>query len=425
MSEGHQLLRKRLTALVYRDVAIAHGLGLLIALLPMIYFVQVWPPSAIRAAIRALETWPRIGLLVVLHFAYLLATHGLVHRLLGSARLAWWRQLPLTNGWWRALHCRHLLLLDAPWLLAAAYGLWPLIGEDRVAAAFAWLFGYAGLTFTAQVALVAGRPWRLALGLGSAVAFLPVLWGGPWVAVLVGAPALAWAVRRLGEPMPEPQHFGHGRWHRGGATIALIRLAARAVMRRNAIALVWGLSLQLSIVVIVAFALARAGARAEALARGLAVVAAAIGAAVLPRAMVLLDDDRAWIESWGVAPSIELRAQLGLAALGGAPALILGTSLTHAHGWQWLLDGGVAIGWAAILATASNAAAEIRRELRKPKIARTLVRITLGVALVSLSGSVLVLIPWALVELVRLPKLHGRAQRTRQRFDVLDIDDHG
>src|SRR5690606_2054947 len=145
MRDGSRLVRERLTGLVYRDAAAAYWAGLAIVLMPMIYLLQAWPPPAIRAAIRELERWPQIELLVAVYAGYLFATHGLVRVLLASTRLAWWRQLPLSTNWWRLLHLRHLLLLDALYLLVVGYGLEPLIGRGETPAALAWWIGVGGL----------------------------------------------------------------------------------------------------------------------------------------------------------------------------------------------------------------------------------------------------------------------------------------
>lgn len=431
---GRRALRRRLTALVYRDAARAYGVGLMLAMLPAVYLYREWPPWAIRDALRGLDVETRAATLAIATMVYGLVTRSPVRMLLASERLRWWWTLPLSGAWWRALHLRHLLLLDGPWLLAIGYGVMPQGSGDSWATAIASGLSLMALTLAGQVALAAvldRGAWMTIAGVGAwGLVVAAFVWLPPVAAVVVGASALVIAVRRLGRPMPEA--LARRRGAAGGhPVVALARLGALAVRRRESVALAWGTGVQLIAVGLVALATARVGAvetsAALALQRGIAIVCATVGTVVCLRAVRLLDEDRPLLDSWGIAPRHERRARLLLAAAGVLPAAIVGTPLLFAlgpTGRGWLLQLGIATAWAAVGTVTASFAAEARRELRRPVLPRTLLRMGTALVLVGVAGSLLVLLPWALLDALRLPSAQGGADRARLRFETPLQDDH-
>ncbi len=427
-------LRRRLTALVYRDAARAYGVGMAGVILPLVYLFREWPPWEIRAALHDLAPLRRAELLALAHALYGLASLPLVRVLLASERLRWWWTLPLPATWWRALHLRHLLLLNGPWLLAIGYGLVPLVGREGMAEAITSGVAFVAVTLAGQVVLAA----VIDRGIGAAAIVL-----AGWAATVVlavmspgavgaalGGLLLLGVIRRLGTPLPEPRARMRG--HSGGHPIlALARLGWLAVRRRDAVPIAWGLAVELLAVGLAGLGLVHVGAEepgvAASMLRGIAVASAALGAGLVLRAIRAVDGDRPLLDTWGLQARDERRAHLLLAALGGLPAAIGGSLVLPwlaVVGRLWPLEAGLAVAWAAIGTTRFAYLEAARRRLDEPRSVRLLLRGALGALLAVTAETGLALVPWALYEAWRLPAAQRQAHRTRQRFETAQRDDH-
>ncbi len=433
-THGRAVLRRRLFGLVYRDAARAYGAGLGLVLLPMVYLLREWPPWVIRDALRELPAPERALTLASAHALYGLVTMPVVRQLLASERLRFWWTLPLSARWWRGVHLRHLGFLDAPWLIAIAYGALPLHASHGAAVALMSGLAFAMLTLAGQIALVSiadrGVLWLAASGSAWALAVaLAVLWPAP-LAALLGAAAVVPAVRRLGRPMPEISAVVRGRAG-GPPVLALIRLGWLAARRRDSIVLAWGVAVQLGAVGLAALAITHVGltepSAAAALRRGLAVVAATVGTALVLRSARVLHGDRPTLDTWGITPAQERWARLGLAAAGVVPALVVGSVVLPGLGpvgRAWTLDLLVATGWAAVTTVRLGFALEARRRMHEPRLLRHLPRMGLALILTGLVGTPWVLLPWAAIAALRLPATQRAAERARRRFETAHRDDH-
>lgn len=427
-------LRRRLGVLVLRDASRAYGVGVALAVLPLAYLVREWPPWAIRDALHGLPAGERAGVLAAAHAVYGLATAPLCRQLLASERLRWWWTLPLPAAWWQGLHLRHLVLLDAPWLLAIGYGVTGLVAREGVSSAITSGLAFAALTLAGQIALasVADRSlvWAGAVLLAWAVAVaVAVVVAGPLTLVL-GALVLAPAAWRLRRPFPEPRAQGRGRAG-GPPVLALARVGWLAVRRRDGVAVTWGVLVQLGAVALVGLAAVHVGASEPAAVRallcGAAVVCATIGAALVLRSVRLVHGDRPLMDTWGIEPRHERRARLLLAGLGVLPALLVGSVALpwlHPVGRAWPLELGMALGWAALDAVQLVFALEASRRLHEPRLPRHLLRLGAALVLVGAAGTTAVLLPWAALAAVRMSTAQRRADAARQRFETAERDDH-
>ncbi len=427
-------LRRRLGILVYRDAARAYGVGVGLVAMPLVYLFREWPPWAIRDALRELPALERAGLIAVAHAVYGLATAPLARQLLASERLRWWWTLPLGAAWWRRLHLRHLVLLDAPWLAAIAYGVAPLAARDGIASACCAGLGFAGLTLAGQIALVSladrNLAWVGAAVLGWAVLAAAAVLAPGLVALLLGSLALGPAAWRLGRPLPETGARARG-LAGGPPVLALARVGWLAVRRRDAVALGWGLAVQLAATALAALALIHVGssepATVRALMRGLAVVCATVGTALALRSARILHGDRPLMDTWGIEPQHERRARMLLAALGVAPALVVGAPLLawlDPLGSAWPLELAVTTAWAAVGTVRASYAREAARTLHTSRLPRHLLWMGAALVLVSAAGTTLVLLPWAAFEAWRLPAQQQRADAARRRYESAQRDDH-
>lgn len=427
-------LRRRLGVLVLRDAARAQGVGVGLTVLPLVYLFREWPPWAIRDALHGLPAVERAGVMAAAHAVVGLATAPLVRQLLASERLRWWWTLPLSAGWWRALHLRHLVLLDAPWLAAIAYGVLPLAAREGVLAALTSGVAFGALTVAGQVALVSMADRSLAWRGGGLAAWalavaIAVLVPGPLALGLAALPLVA-ATWRLGRPMPEARAGARGSAG-GHPVLALARLGWLATRRRGGVAVAWGVTVQLLMVMLAGLALAHVGATepatAHALLRGLAVVGATVGTALVLRAVRVVHEDRPLMDTWGIEPRHERRARLGLAAGGVLPALLAGTLLLpsiHPLGLAWPLELALATTWAAVGTTRLTYELEARRRLHEPRLPRHLVWMGLALVLVGAASTTLVLLPWAVLDAWRLPRVQQLADAARRRFETAHRDDH-
>lgn len=427
-------LRRQLSRLVVRDAVNAYWGGAVLVLLPLVYLWREWPPWAIRDALVQLPVTERAVVMAALHVVYARVTAPVVRRLLASERLRWWWTLPLSAGWWRALHVRHLVLLDAPWLLAIAYGVAPRFARGEPLEALACGGIFMALTLAGQVALVASGDRRGVVAVtwlgayAGAVALavaVPLVLGGAVAAVSLGL-----AVQRLGRPLPEVRARLRG-LAGGHPVVALARLGWLAASRRDRMVVGWGIGLQLAAVALVALGHAHVGAveveAMDALRRGLAVVCAVVGTAVVLRAVRIVDGDRVWLDSVGIEPRHERRAWLLLAATGVLPAAAAGLVVLawrDAAAHAWLMDLGLATGWAALGIVTLGFGLEAGRRLHEPRMPRLLVRMGLAVLLVVGFETVGALLPWAVLDAVRLRGLQRRAERARLRFETARRDDH-
>jgi hypothetical protein len=420
--------------LVYRDAARAQGAGVVVALLPLVYLVREWPPWAIRDALHGLPALERGWVLAAAHAVYGLATAPLVRQLLASERLRWWWALPLPAAWWQGLHLRHLVLLDAPWLLAIGYGVAPLAAREGLIAAVASGLGFAALALAGQIALVSvvdrGLAWAGGGLLAWALAvFLAVLVPGP-LALALGVLVLVPAVGRLGRPFPEARAQARGRAG-GPSVVALARLGWLAVRRRDGVALTWAVLVQLAAVGLVGLAADHVGASepaaVRALLRGAAVLCATIGAALVLRAVRLVHGDRPWLDTWGIQPRHERLARLLLAVTGVLPAMLVGSAVLpwlHPVVRTWPLELGVASVWAALGTVRLTFVLEAERRLHESRLPRQLLWLGAAVVLVSAAGTTLALLPWAALTAWRLPATQRRADAARRRFETAQRDDH-
>lgn len=427
-------LRRQLSRLVVRDAVNAYWGGAVLVLLPLVYLWREWPPWAIRDALVGLPVMDRAEVMAAAHVAYGLVTAPVVQRLLASERLRWWWALPLSAGWWRGLHVRHLVLLDAPWLLAIAYGVAPRFARGERIEALACAVIFMALTLAGQVALVASTDrrvvvsmaWLSAYAAAVALAVALPLAVGSGVAVL----GLGLAVARLGRPMPEVRARLRG-LSGGHPVVALARLGWLAASRRDRMVVGWGIMLQLGAVALVDLGIEHVGASevaaVETLRRGLAVVCAVVGTAVALRAVRIIDGDRAWLDSVGLEPRHERRARLLLAATGVAPAAVAGLVVLawrSAAAPAWLMDLGLATAWAALGVVTMSYAAEAGRRLHEPRAQRLLLRLGLGMLLAVGVQTTWALVPWAVLDAARLRGLQRRADRARLRFETSRKDDH-
>ena len=417
-----------------RDALQAYGVGMSLALLPLVYLYREWPPWEIRDALHGLPRSSRALLMAGAHALYGLATAPIVRQLLASERLRWWWALPLSARWWRALHLRHLVLLDAPWLLAIAYGVLPLAATAGPIDAIASGLAFVMLTLFGQIAMVsvADRPPRWAL-LGLLVWALAVaaavLIPGPAGAGL-GALLLAAMVRRLGRPMPEIGAQVRGRTG-GPPAVALARLGWLAARRHDGVALAWGAATQLAAVALAGLAIAHVGHEdpeaAAALRRGLAVVCATVGAALVLRSVRVLHGDRPLLDTWGIEVHHERSARLLLAAVGVLPALIVGSIALAGLGpvgRGWLLDLLLATAWAATRTVRLTFSLDARRRLHEPQLPRHLLWMAVALLLTGIARTPLALLPWAAFEFWRMPAAQRRADHARRRFEATVRDDH-
>ena len=445
-------LRRRLGMLVYRDAARAYGVGVALAVLPLVYLFREWPPWAIRDALHGLPAADRAGVLAAAHAVYGLATAPLARQLLASERLRWWWALPLPARWWQALHLRHLVLLDAPWLLAIGYGMAPLLARDGRLSAVTGGLAFVALTLAGQIALVSvadrGSIWRAGGLLAWALAVaLAVILPGP-LALLLGALALVPAAFRLRQPFPEARARARG-FAGGTPVLSLARLGWLAVRRRDGVAIAWGVFVQLALVVLVGLAAihmdppvirAMLAERAvvahpvtvepdavRALLRGVAVICALVGTAIALRSARILHGDRPLLDTWGIDPRHERNARLLLAVAGVLPAALVGSVLLpwlHPLGRQWPLELAVAVAWAAPATVHLVLTLEADRRLHHPRLPRHLLWLGAALLLVGVAGTTLALLPWAALAALRLPAAQRRADAARLRFETAVRDDH-
>jgi hypothetical protein len=427
-------LRRRLGVLVYRDAARAYGAGVALALLPLAYLFREWPPWAIRDALHGLPAAERAGVLAAAHAVYGLATAPLARQLLASERLRWWWALPLPAAWWQGLHLRHLVLLDAPWLLAIGYGVAPLVGREGWLSATAAGLAFVALTLAGQIALVSVADRRTAWAAGGLLAWalavaLAVYLPGP-LALLVGVLALVPAAGRLRRPFPEARARARG-LAGGPPVLALARLGWLATRRRDGVAIAWGVVVQLAMVALVGLAAAHVGttepAAVLALLRGAVVICAVIGTALVLRSTRILHGDRPLMDTWGIVPHHERNARLLLAAAGVLPAVLVGSVLLpwlHPLGRQWPLELVIAVAWAGTVTVHLTFALEADRRLHDPRLPRHLLWLFAALVLVGAAGTTLVLLPWAALAALRLPAAQRRADAVRGRFETAVRDDH-
>lgn len=427
-------LRRQLSRLVVRDAVSAYWGGAVLVLLPLVYLWREWPPWAIRDTLVRLSVIDRAWVMAVAHVVYVVVTAPVVRRLLASERLRWWWALPLSAGWWRVLHVRHLVLLDAPWLVAIAYGVAPRFDRGAPVEALACAGTFMALTLAGQVALVASTDRRATVSVAwlAAHAALVALAVVVPLAAGVGVAGLAlWlAVERLGRPMPEARARLRG-VAGGHPVVALARLGWLAVSRRERMVVGWGIALQLAAVALVDLGIEHVGARevaaVAALRRGLAVVCAVVGTAVVLRAVRIVDGDRPWLDSVGIEPRHERGARLLLAAMGVFPAAAAGLVVLAWHGAaapEWLMDLGIATGWAALGVVTMGFGLEAGRRLHEPRMPRLLLRMGLGMLLAVGFETVWALVPWAALDAARLRGLQRRADRARVRLETSRRDDH-
>ncbi|MCA9656849.1 MAG: hypothetical protein KC486_00760, partial [Myxococcales bacterium] len=236
------------TRLVYRDAANAYGAVVLAVAFAAVFVGRAWPPPQIREALVGAEVGTRAAILAGALAAYLLATRAAMRLLLGSARLAYLRHLPVARGRWRRLHLAHLVAVNLPWAAVVAYGLAGPPSADGLGPLGRGFVGscWVAITLAAQVdAVYAARAGRRLLGFSAAIAggagliFAATPTMMSTLAVLFGAGALVHLWRQLGGPPPE-RDGSVRRWfaRRRGAgrrrpVVALLRVDGLALVRRG------------------------------------------------------------------------------------------------------------------------------------------------------------------------------------------------
>lgn len=420
-------LGRTLTRLVYREAADRYGAGFALVVIPLVYLFREWPPWEIRDTIAALAPMSRAGLLSVAHLAYLLATAPLVRSLLASPRLRWWWSLPLSRGFWRAIHLRHLLLLNLPWLLAIAYGGTSVAEREGTVAAASSVVAFAGLDLAAQIAVVVtsdrGAGSRLAVALGLAIAVAVAVAIPGLAAGVLGLAALAAMLRRCGTPMPEPRTARRGRAG-GDPVVALVRWRWLAARRAAPAVLLWGGLVQLGIVGLLTLGLHHVGHTepevARALVRGGAVLCAAVGASLLRVATRHSHFDEPHLTTWGTTAQQQRRASVALALAGALVAWPIGALVlpsAAAVGAAWLVELPIAALWAAFEVATATYRAQGRGELARPILLRTMLVTGLAMVLVGAASTVAILLPWLGVRAWRLPRAQRRAADRAARHE--------
>lgn len=229
---------------VAADVSRRQGLAIALGGGATAYLWLWFPPQQLRASLFELAPVPRALVTVALVAGWLAVTGALAHRMLASHEVACLRHLPISAARWRAIHARHLLVLDLPLHAAVIYALapsWPT-SSWRCGAittlAVAWM-----LCLRVVVAALADRR-ALARGAAASVVLAVVgdaLAHGRIAAMAVlGGPALAWSIARLGRPLPESRAARVGSLLRAstGPTRALARLLRQLAWRSDRSAIV-------------------------------------------------------------------------------------------------------------------------------------------------------------------------------------------
>lgn len=423
-------LRRRLAFLVLRETVEAYGIGLALACMTLVYVQIAWPPPEIRRALSEAAPLVRAKWFFGAHLLYLLSTQALTRKLLASARLDWWRQLPLSGSWWRALHLRHLLALHGPWLAMLAYALTPTALARPISALVAAV-GYASLVFAAAIwsSALGDRAWpaRISVCIGGASLSAAGVWSSVGM-LLVSVSALGLAVWRLGRPLPQVRSTGAALRLRVGPSLALARAMLLAAWRRSTMMVGWMTLVHVILIGLLPFATVHGAERARALQRGMAVLVAVSSWVVLIRGLRALAPDRALLRSWPVSARAEWRARLAAVLIAGAPALILGglvLARAGGPGLWWSLDLGLALVWAAFVASAASFVDERRGELFEPHMGRTAAILAAGLILVTLTQTCASLAIWALIAALRTPTLQARARAKLARRERKTHDDHG
>lgn len=424
-------LRARLGTLVLRDALATYGVGLGLALMTLVYMWIAWPPPKIRQTLMDAAPAVRMRWFAGAHALYLISTHGITRQLLASARLEWWRQLPLPGSWWRGLHLRHLLLLHGPWFVMIAYAVAPAVRLRPLPALVAAL-GYAVLVPAAAIAMVAlsdrSRLAAPAVGLLAAALSAAGVWSS-LVLTLVSAPLLGLGVWRLGRPLPQVRASRVRLPLRLGPSLTLARAHLLGAWRRAPMAIAWVFAVHAIAIGLLAMAIEQQSPeRARELQRGLAVIVAASSWIALVRGLRALAPDRGQLRSWPISPRLERRARLAVVALVAAPALLAGAPLLARAGevgrW-WALDLGLALTWAALVACAASFIDELRGTTFDPHTGRNSLKLGAALVLVTLTHTTLLLLPWALIEALRIPRLQARARAKLARIEREVHDDHG
>lgn len=426
MSADLHALRRRLTGLVFRDVAEAYQRGVLLVMMALVYLFTAWPPDQIRAALRTATPEQAAKVLALAMLAHHLASAPLIDRMLAGRAIAWWWQLPVSRGFWRRLHARHLIHLHLGWIAVAIYAALPGLPRapwHELAHATAWIAaGLAAATLRVQAR---DRPPRVRVAIATAAALVPViaLLVRAELAAALGLAALAWAWARLDRPLPEraPPRRVALPW--GRPALALTRLHLTLLARAEAPRLAALLGLAVSLSILSGLALVEAGERARGLVFGAAILSCSLGAGVIARADHLLAHDRGLLDAWGVTPSVERLARALTALLGALPFVLLAAPRLPL---VWTLELAAVLAWACVGALRLAALAQARLELGDPRVGRVALRVILAVLLVVLTDTPLVLLAWALLEAIALPDqlAHAEALRLRVSIDLPRAQEH-
>lgn len=413
-------LRRRLSSLAYRDAALAYQRGVALVVMALVFMFIAWPPDAIRAAILGAEPTRAALILSVVMVVHHVASAGLVERMLASDRLTWWWQLPISRGFWRSLHWRHLIALHVLWLATMVYGLLPhaLAQPWRTGAiAIAWTGTSLGAAAGRVLLRDRGVLVRVAIAAAAGASVLLTQLVAVELGAVIGLLALTWTHARLDRPMPELAARPRLPWFRGHAVIALTRLRITLLARRDRPGLVAVIVTQIILALAATLGFDHVGDAAHHLARGAAILGCTLGVGLLARAERLLARDRALMDSWGIDPRHELAARLLTATLGALPFLVtVGPGLPLA----WTLEAMLVLAWACVGA--------LRFPMPdQPTVGRFFIRTSAAVILTVVIDSTLPLLAWILIELLGLPRAHARAEAIRRRVtaDLPQRDDHG
>lgn len=418
-------LWRRLFGLVYRDAARLHGVGAAVVILPFVYLWREWPPWLVRATVLAMPA-PQQAIValgaIVVHARVGAAP---VRTLLSSQRLALFRTLPVSRGFWRRTHALHLLLLDAPWFAVLAYA---VATRPAVPAVLAWISA-AGLTVALQVGALAlaDRP-RLSLGAASgAIALVALTWLVPSAsaAAVLGLGLLGAAYVRLGEPLPEPSVAVHRLPGSRGPARAWARLLLLVWLRRAPLLAAATLGVQVLGVAAIVLARMHVGDRDPVgialLSRFVAVLGAWAGASALLQAVRGLDRDRAWLDALPLSLRDEHRARIGIALVAAAPTWV-GLAFVSPRP----LEGLFAAVWAAAAMASLVAGRERARALHRRLVERLVLTGFVALVLALGIGHTIVLVPWAAWATPKARRRLLDATLVRARFETpRENDDHG
>lgn len=391
------------------------------------WMIRSFPPWDLRDAAWAATPSERAPWLVGALAIFVLISRPLVRRLLCSREIRQLRHLPIAARSWQWIHVTQLVALDVFLHGVVLYGVWPLRDGSDVAA---WVIASIGGALAMRVVQAAcvDRSLLVRVGMGALVV---VLVGGvlvvadAYLAAALGSIAAGFAVRRLGQPFPEPRTRSSGRrplrLRRPELARAWLQLGCSWHRDRT---MVWlSIAVQTVLVVLGAIAADRLHARfADDAHWAVQLAACSAGAMALwsaVRSERALADDRWVLDPLIGARAIDLGGRVIAGAMLASPLLvatIVACSIgAHASAGIALLAALATVVWVATASVELVCAAELRRTLRRPQV------LAIGARVIAVVVAALVLGPLGvlLLAIASLLRARGRwalADRTRRRF---------